>query len=53
MKAVKAQSKSEPLQSIGEIQTTDLRNSTIAIALQQIRYLTTEGVVIDQNAADV
>jgi hypothetical protein len=35
------------LQSIRENQATDFRNRMIAVALQQVHYLTAKGVVIE------
>jgi hypothetical protein len=39
--------------SAGQIDATDLSNSTVAVALQQFHYMTAKGFVIEQKAANI
>jgi hypothetical protein len=40
-------------ESMGKIQARNLSNATIQAIPQQLHYLTTESVVINQKAADI
>jgi hypothetical protein len=50
---VKGWGRKNLLKGVGQIDATDLSNSTVAVALQQFHYMTAKGFVIEQKAANV